>query len=166
MKLCAKFSLFIVVLLLVALVTPGHCVTEPAIRRAGLVHQAETFDQLLKQTVVTLDTSHAITASNNTATGTESVYFMPDSGDFDYPVEVRVQNHGTASITYVPYSVTTASGVALPTATASHLLTPQGEAVVSGKAYRGVFYQLPNISIGASGNQEVIIEVWGRKNTE
>ena len=82
------------------------------------------------------------------------------------PIKLRIQNHGTASLTYVPYSVTTASGIALPTATASHLLTPQGEAVVSGKAYEGIFYRAPNISIGASGNQEVIIEVWGRTGTE
>jgi len=89
---------------------------------------------------------------------------LPDT--VEYPIKLRIQNHGTASLTYVPYSVTTASGIALPTATASHLLTPQGEAVVSGKAYEGIFYRAPNISIGASGNQEVIIEVWGRKGTE
>ena len=119
-----------------------------------------TFDSLLKQTVVTLDASHAITAMDSVSTGTEAVYMLPDT--VTYPVKVRIQNHGTASITYVPYVTTTASGITLPTATASHLLTPEGAAVVSGKAFEGVFYSAPNISIGASGNQEVIVEVWGR----
>lgn len=142
----------------------GFAYTDPVVRQAGYPHQAITFDKLLKQTVVTLDSSHAITALDNTATGTESVYMLPDT--VDYPVKLRIQNHGTASLTYVPYSVSAASGIVLPTATASHLLTPEGAAVISGKAYEGIFYQAPNISIGASGNQEVIIEVWGRKGTE
>jgi len=162
MKLCAKF---LVVFLLVTLVaTPSFASTDPDVRKAGYAAQAHTFDQILKQTVVTLDTSHAITADDNTASGTEAVYMLPDT--VEYPIKLRIQNHGTASLTYVPYSVTTASGIALPTATASHLLTPQGEAVVGGKAYEGIFYRAPNISIGASGDQEVIIEVWGRKGTE
>jgi hypothetical protein len=137
---------------------------DPAVRTAGLAFQAQTFDQLLKQTVVTLDAAAAITASDNVSTGTEAVYMLPDT--VEYPVKLRIQNHGTASLTYVPYSTSVASGIVLPTATASHLLTPEGAAVVSGKAFEGVFFRAPNISIGASGDQEVIIEVWGRKGTE
>lgn len=163
MKLSAKFFSFLLVLTLVAFsATPSYC-TEPAVRQAGLAAQAHTFDQLLKQTVVTLDTSHAITATDVVSTGTEAVYMLPDT--VEYPVMLRIQNHGTASITYCPY-VTGGSGITLPTATASHLLTAEGAAVVSGKAYTGIFYRAPNISIGASGNQEVVIEVWGRKGTE
>ena len=161
MKLCAKFSVF--VLLLVAFATPSFAI-EPAVRNAGLVHQTATFDNLLKQTVVTLDTSHAITATDNISTGTESVYFLPNS--VKYPIKLRIQNHGTASVTYVPYVSTVAAGITLPTATSSHLMTPAGAAVVSGAVYEAVFYREPNLSIGASGNQEVIIEVWGAKDTE
>lgn len=160
MKLCAKF---LIVFLLVAFAAPSFAI-EPAVRNAGLVHQSATFDNLLKQTVVTLDASHAITAADNVSTGTEAVYFLPNS--VKYPIKLRVQNHGTASITYVPYVSTVAAGITLPTATASHLLTPSGNPVVSGAAYEGVFYRAPNISIGASGDQEVIIEVWGIKDTE
>lgn len=156
-----KLRTLATVLLLVALCMPTFAAYQDKDERmVEKRFEYGVFDNLLKQTVVTLDTSHAITASDNTATNTEAVYMLPDT--VTYPIMLRIQNHGTASITYVPYSVTDASGVALPTATASHLLTPQGEAVVSGKAFQGVFYSAPNISIGASGNQEVIIEVWGR----
>ena len=161
MKLCAKFFLFV---LLVTLITVPSFAIEPKVRQASLELQAASFDTLLKQTVVTLDTAAAITADDIVSTGTEAVYMLPDS--FEYPIKLRIQNHGSASLTYVPYVTSDASGITLPTATSSHLMSLQGEAVVSGKIFEGVFFQKPDISIGASGNQEVIIEVWGRKNTE
>jgi hypothetical protein len=67
------------------------------------------------------------------------------------------------SFLFLVLVATAAAGVTLPTATASHLVDPFGNAVVSGRAYEGIFYQVPNISIGASGDQEVIVEIWGIK---
>jgi len=161
MKLCAKF--FLVLFLLTCLTTSVSAI-EPKVRQASLVHQTASYDTLLKTTVVTLDTAAAITATDIISTGTEAVYFLPDN--FNYPIKLRIQNHGVASITYVKYVTTVASGITLPTATASHLVNIRGLPVTSGAVYEKTFYQNPNISIGASGNQEVVIEVWGIKSTE
>ncbi len=161
-KLCAK--LIILVLVCTVFVLSSAQAADPAVRVAGLPHQAETFDCLLKQTVVKDSTTAAIAPQDNVSTGTVNVFYMPEN--LVLPVKLRVQNHGAASITYVPYVTDATAGITLPTATAAHLLTPQGETVASSRAFEGVFYQMPNITIGASGEQEVVIEVWGRKNTE
>ena len=117
-----------------------------------------TFGTLVDQKIVTLNTSVSINSHDTVSTGTADVSLVSPS--VVYPVKLRIQNHGTASLTYIPYS-TSVSGVAQPTATASHLLSPQGLPVVQGRAFEQVFYYPPNISIGSSGAQEVVIELWG-----
>jgi hypothetical protein len=117
------------------------------------------FDKLIRQTVVTLNTNVSINSSDITSTGTADVTLVP--ANVNYPIKLKIQNHGTASLTYVPYE-TGDSGVTQPTATAAHLLTPSGEPVANGKAYEAIFYRPPNFSVGSSGSQEVVIDVWGK----
>ena len=158
-----NFKLVLALLVCTALIALPSYAADPAIRVLSLQNQAVTFDHLLKQTVVKVSNTAAITSYDAVSTNTVDVYMLPDK--IEYPIKLRIQNHGAASLTYVPY-VTTTTGIILPTATAAHLLTPSGLSVIGGSAYEAVFYQEPNISIGATAQQEVVIEVWGRKNTE
>jgi hypothetical protein len=163
-----KFFSLIVVLALLVCVAPvigseptyySHGSATPGIaRRASSNYPA--FDRLIKQTVVTLNTDASINSYDVTSTGTVDVTMVP--GNINYPIKVKIQNHGTASLTYVPYE-TGDTGVTQPTATAAHLLTPNGDPVVSGKAYEAIFYHPPNFSVGASGEREVVIDIWGRR---
>jgi hypothetical protein len=46
-------------------------------------------------------------------------------------------------------------------------LTPGGAIAKSGLAYEAVFYHAPSFTVSsASGSQNIVIEVWGRKGTE
>ena len=158
-----NFKLVLALLTCISLIALPSYAADPAIRVLSLQNQAVTFDHLLKQTVVDVSTTAAITSYDAVSTSTVDVYMLPDK--VEYPIKLRIQNHGTASLTYVPYVAAT-TGLILPTATAAHLLTPSGSPVTGSNVYEAVFYQEPNISIGATAQQEVVIEVWGRKNTE
>lgn len=158
-------TLFLVVLI-VGLLTPiasaeSFCTYTDAVPGAANKSSAdyEGFDKLLKQTVVTLDTDVSINAFESVSTGTADVTFLPDN--VNYPILIKIQNHGTASITYVPYE-TDVTGITQPTATAGHLLAPDGNPVVNGAAYKKVYHNPPNVSIGTSAEQEVVIDVWGK----
>jgi hypothetical protein len=164
MKLSAKFFSFLLVLALVAFAATPNYAADPAVRQAGLPAQAHTFDQLLKQTAVAVSTTAGITALDAVSTGTVAVYMLPDT--IEYPVKLRIQNHGAESLVYVPY-VTGATGVTLPTATSGVLLNGAGAIVKSGLAFEGIFYRQPGFTVSsASGSQNIVVEVWGRKGTE
>lgn len=152
---------FLLILTLLACSLPGFAQYQDKDERLIERQQEyQTFDTLLSQKIVTLNTTVSINSTDITSTGTADVTLLP-SESFYYPIKLRVQNHNAGSLTYTIYE-TDATGVTQPTATAAHLMTPQGEAVVNGKAYEGIFYSAPNISIGASGSNETVIEVWGR----
>lgn len=114
------------------------------------------FDSLYSVNTVTLNTTASVNFVGSTATGSTAIS-VPTS----VPYKLRLQNHNVGSITYTLFAAD-ATGVTQPTATSSHLLSPQGEAVVSGKAWEKIFYSTPNISIGASGATEVQLEIWTR----
>jgi len=147
MKLCAKFSFFIVVLLLVAFAAPSYAL-EPAIRRAGLVHQAETFDKVEKVTTIVCSSTAVVTPSDNVSTNTAAVYFLPD--DVNYPIELEIQNETATALNYDVYSTTVASGVNVPVSTDPILYDVNGAKCVSSKIAKMVFYQEPNICFSAA----------------
>ena len=117
-----------------------------------------TFDRLISVETVTLDTDASINFVGSAATGTTAIS-VPTST----PFMLKIHNHNVGSLTYTLFAADVA-GVTQPTATSSHLLTPSGDAVVSGKAHKQIFHAAPNISIGASESTEVQVEIWGRAN--
>ena len=145
MKLCAK--LFLVVLLLVAFAAPSFAI-EPAVRNAGLVHQAQTFDHIEKVTTLQLSDTAVLTPSDNVSTNTAAVYFLPDN--VHYPVELEIQNETATAINYDIYSTTVAAGVNVPAATDPILYDVSGAKCVSSKVAKMVFYQEPNICFSAA----------------
>ena len=116
----------------------------------------EQFDNLYSVDTVTLSTTESINFLGSTATGSTAIE-VPNNR----PYKLRIQNHNVGSLTYTIFDADE-TGVTQPTATSSHLLTPQGEPVVSNKAWEKIFYSAPNISIGASESTEVQIEIWTR----
>ena len=117
-----------------------------------------TFDRLISVETVTLDTDASVNFVGSAATGTTAISVPTTS-----PFMLRLHNHNVGSVTYTLFAADT-EGVTQPTATSSHLLTPNGNPVVSGKVYKQIFHAAPNISIGASESTEVQVEIWGRAN--
>lgn len=164
-KLCAKL-ISVLVLACTVLTVPPVIAADPAVRVAGLPHQAETFSKLLRLTEATVTETAAITPSDKIATGTLSTaYYLPDS--VEYPILLRVQNLGSDEIRYSEYETVGTAGVTLPTASSPQLLATTGALCKSGLAFEKVFYHSPTLVFSsASGSQDIVVEVWGRKNTE
>ena len=164
MKLCAKFSLFLAVAIAVMAITPVFAI-DPAVREAGLAHQAQTFSNLLKRTECTLSTTTAIAPSDNTATSTISFYYLPDS--YELPILVKIQNLGADNLQYVEYATVGIAGVTLPTASSAKLLATTGALCTGGLASEKVYYHAPtDLYRSASGSQDCVFEVWGIKGDE
>lgn len=164
MKLFARLFITLFVLTLLTVAAPVFA-ADPEVRKAGLANQAQTFSSLLKLTECTLNTTTAITPSDNTVVSTHAAYYLPDS--YELPVMVRVQNLGSDNIQYVEYATVGTAGVTLPTASSAKLLATTGALAASGLAFEKVFYHAPTLVFrSASGSQDVVIEVWGRKGEE
>jgi len=162
MKLCAKF---LIVLLLVAFAAPSFAI-EPAVRNAGLVHQAQTFSELLKRTEVDVTALSAVTPSDVTATSAAAVSYLPTT--YELPILLRVQNLDADDILYETYATVGTAGVTLPTASSPILTNKDGQITDSGEfPYEQVFYHTPTqVFAAASNTSSLVIEVWGRKGTE
>jgi len=164
MKLCAKFSLFLSILFLVALAAPSFAV-DPAVRQAGLSNQATTFCDVLKVTQCDLVTTSAITPSDSTATSTFASYYLPDT--VEYPIELEIQNLGASCLQYVEYATVGTAGITLPTASSCQLLATTGALASNGLSAKRVYYTAPTeVFRSASGTQSAIFIVRGRKGTE
>lgn len=165
MKLCAKFSLFLVVAIAVMAITPVFAV-DPAVRQAGLAHQAQTFSELLKRTEVDVTALSAVTPSDVTATGAAVVSYLPTT--YELPILLRVQNLSADDIRYETYATVGTAGVTLPTASSPILTNKDGQITDSGEfPYEQVFYHTPTqVFAAASNTSSLVIEVWGRKGTE
>jgi hypothetical protein len=163
MKLCAKFS-FLLLISILFLVASTASAIEPAVRDAGLPNQAMTFDHIEKVQRVQLSSTSVITPSDNTATNTASTYYLPD--DFEYPIELEIQNQTAASITYNIYSASSGTGVDVPDATDPAVYDVNGALCVNNKIAKFVFYQAPNVSFGSAGTATATFTVRSIKGQE
>jgi len=148
MKLCAKFSFFLIVAVMVLSMLPTAYALDPQVRRAGLETQAKTFDKIEKVTMLQIGPTAVITPTDVTSTNTASVYYLPD--DVKYPIELEIQNETATAINYDIYSTTAASGVNVPISTDPILYDVNGAKCVSSKIAKLVFYQEPNVSFAAA----------------
>jgi len=161
MKLCAKFFL---VLLLSICLTSTVFALEPNVRKAMLANQAMTFDHIEKVTMLQVGPTAVITPSDIVSTNTAAVYYLPDN--FNYPIELEIQNLTATVINYDVYSTTTAAGVNVPIVTDPVLFDVNGvEATASGPA-KFVFYQAPNISFAAASAATATFIIRSIKGTE
>lgn len=154
-----RLLIVLVVLSLAIVACPSWAQSDMPMAKAMTAEsiRQHNFNRLLSVQTVTLSTTASINFVGSTATGSTAIAVPTNA-----PYELRIHNHNVGSLTYTLFAAD-ATGVTQPTATSSHLLDPFGNAVVSGRAYRQVFHSAPNISIGASGSTECIVEFWGQE---
>jgi len=152
-----KILILVLMVLCVSTVFAQRDMTMAKEMTADVIKQ-NNFNRLESVRTITLNTTASINFVGSTATGTTAVA-VPEKS----PFMLKIHNHNVGSLTYTLFAAN-AVGVTQPTATSSHLLSPFGAPVVSGKAYQQIFHSAPNISIGASGATEVIVECWTQGN--
>ncbi|MDD2624058.1 MAG: hypothetical protein PHQ02_04475 [Candidatus Riflebacteria bacterium] len=143
MKLCAKYSLLVLVL---AAIFCGHSLfaMDPVIRNELYKEQVKCFDKVESIVNVTLASDTVITPSDTVSTYTADVAYL--SGSYSYPIELEIQVHGAKPLYYGLYS-TNASGTSIPDAgEGAVLMDVNGAKCVSDKHAKMIFYRRPNLS--------------------
>jgi hypothetical protein len=158
-----RLFVFFLILLVSA---PVMAQKPPAFRVEEGAIQMATFDKLLQQKYISITNTKGVNAFDVTATNSEPIGFLP--ANVEYPVKLVVKNnHATNMVVYVPYD-RAASGLVIPTATASRVINEAGDVIVAGKGAEFILYQDPGLTFGAIDNaaaratSEVIFEVWER----
>jgi hypothetical protein len=143
MKLCAKYSLLVLVLAAV-ICSQSLFALDPVIRNEAYKEQVKTYDRVESILNVGIPANSVLTPSDTVSTGTVNVGYL--TGNLSYPIELEIQNHGGNAIYYGVYS-TNASGAYIPTAdNGAMLMDVNGASCVSGKHAKMKFFRRPNLS--------------------